>query len=68
MNRYHHLKPFRDEGRLRVLRQWLNIIFILGSIAGMACYFTVSKQTGLYIIGGACVFKFVELALRIAKL
>lgn len=68
MNRYNHLKPFRDEGRLRVLRQWLNIIFILGAIVGMVWYFTAGKETGLYIIGGACVFKFVELALRIAKL
>ena len=68
MSRYHHLQPFRDEGRFRNLRQWLNIIFILGSIVGLVWYFTVEKDMGLYIIGGACIFKFVELALRIAKL
>jgi len=68
MSRYHHLQPFRDEGRLRKLRQWLNIFFMLGAIVGLVWYFTADKETGLYIIGGSCLFKFVELALRIAKL
>ena len=68
MSRYNNQKPFRDEGQLRWLRQWLNIIFIVGAAVGMAWYFMANRETGLYIIGGACLFKFVELALRIAKL
>lgn len=67
-NRYSNLKPFRDEGRLRVLRMWLNIVFILGALIGMAVFTWMSRQTGIYILIGASVLKFVELTLRMMKL
>lgn len=67
-NRYSNLKPFRDEGRLRVLRMWLNIGFILGALIGMAAFTWMSRQTGIYILIGASVLKFVELTLRMMKL
>lgn len=62
------LRPFRDEGRFRVLRFWLNIAFILGAFAGMALYFTEYRQTAIYILIAASVPKFAELTLRILKL
>lgn len=68
MNRYNNLEPFKDTGRLRGIRQWLNIIFILGAIVGMLWYVTADRDTAIYIMIGAVVFKFVELTLRIAKL
>ena len=68
MNKYNNLEPFQDKGKLRKLRQWINIIFILTSIVGLVWYFMASKETGLYILVVACVFKFIELVLRIAKL
>lgn len=67
-NHRHNLEPFRDEGRLKVLRQWLNIIFMVGAAAGMAIFALGHRITGLYVMIGASVFKFVELTLRMLKL
>lgn len=68
MSKYHHLHPIEEGGRLRGLRQWLNIIFIIGAAAGMIWYLTADHTTAIYIMIGAVVFKFIELTLRIAKL
>lgn len=68
MSKYHNLQPFVDTGRTRRLRQWLNILFIVGAIVGMAWYSWSDRDTGIYIMIGAGVLKFIELALRIAKL
>ena len=68
MNKYNHLEPFEDKGRFAKLRQWINLVFILTSIAGLVCYFTADRETALYILLVACVFKFVEVVLRIMKL
>ena len=68
MNKYSNLEPFKDTGRLRGLRQWLNLIFIIGAIIGMLWYVKGDHNTAVYIMIGAVVFKFVELTLRIAKL
>ncbi len=65
----HNLEPFRDSSKTRVLRFWLNIIFMVGAIAGLAVYFyTEEKETAKWILVISCVFKFVELALRILKI
>lgn len=66
--RRHHLVPFRDNGRTRVLRFWLNILFMVGAIAGMALYFTSYRETAVYILIAASIPKFVELTLRIMNL
>ncbi len=68
MSKYHHLQPFEDTGRFRTLRLWLNIIFMVGAIAGMLWYVKFDHDTGIYIMIAAIVFKFVELTLRIAKM
>lgn len=68
MSKYHHLKPFEDTGRTRKLRQWLNLLFIIGAIAGMAWFTWRDHDTGIYVMIGAGVLKFIELSLRIAKL
>lgn len=64
----HNLEPFRDSSRTRTLRLWLNIIFMVGAIAGLIVYFQVDHETAKYILIVSCVFKFVELALRILKI
>ena len=65
----HNLEPFRDSSRTRVLRLWLNIIFMIGAIAGLAVYFyTEEKELAKWILLISSVFKFVELALRILKI
>ena len=65
----HNLEPFRDSSKTRVLRFWLNIIFMVGAIIGLVVYFyTEEKEAAKWILLSSCVFKFVELTLRIAKL
>jgi hypothetical protein len=67
-NRHSRLKPFRDEGRTYRLRQWINVAFLLISIIGVAVYYAGHHVTGLYIVGAACVLKFIELTLRLMKM
>ena len=64
----HNLEPFRDSSKTRALRLWLNIIFMIGAIVGLIVYFYYSQQLSIYILIGASVFKFIELALRILKI
>jgi phage shock protein PspC (stress-responsive transcriptional regulator) len=63
----HHLEPFKDTSKTRVLRLWLNIIFMVGAIAGLLVYFYADKEVAKYILIVSCVFKFIELGLRILK-
>ena len=67
-SRRHSLKPFRDEGRLRKLRFWLNVVFMVGAIAGMLLYFTSYHELAVYILIASSVPKFIELTLRIMNL
>jgi hypothetical protein len=65
----HNLEPFRDSSKTRKLRMWLNIIFMVGAIAGLVVYFyTDEKETAKWILVVSCVFKFIELMLRILKI
>jgi hypothetical protein len=41
---------------------------MIGAIVGLIVYFYYSQQLSIYILIGASVFKFVELALRILKI
>lgn len=64
----HNLEPFRDSSRTRVLRFWLNMIFMAGAIAGLACYFYWNHEVAKWILVVASIFKFIELMLRILKI
>jgi len=67
-HRYHNLEPFRDRGSFFWLRQWLNIIFIIGAIVGIIAVYVHSRELGIYIFIGASALKFIELTLRMLKL
>lgn len=65
----HNLEPFRDSSKTRVVRFWLNVIFLVGATIGLLVYFyTEEKELSKWILLTSCVFKFVELALRILKI
>jgi Na+/H+ antiporter NhaD/arsenite permease-like protein len=49
---------------IRVLRNWLNFIFIIGALVGMLIYVKYSRETGIYIILASMIVKFTESALR----
>lgn len=50
-----------------VLRQWLNIIFMVGALTGVIIYIFGTQSTGIYVILGAMVFKIIECALRMFR-
>jgi hypothetical protein len=52
---------------IKVLRNWLNFLFIIGAIAGMFLFYKVSRETGIYVILGSMMIKFTESALRMMK-
>ncbi len=49
------------------IRQALDVAFILGAIAGVACYVWGDRTMGLYIVLVAMVVKMAESALRMLK-
>nr|WP_311151019.1 hypothetical protein [uncultured Prevotella sp.] len=54
--------------RFLPIRQWLNIIFMLGAIVGVAVYFLSDNTTvGTIIILVSMVFKMVESLLRFIR-
>lgn len=52
---------------IKVIRNWLNFIFIIGAIAGMLIYYKYSRETGIYVILASMIIKFTESALRMTK-
>ncbi len=46
------------------LRNWLNIIFMVGAVVGVLLYFFHDQTVGTIVVLGAMVFKIVESALR----
>lgn len=54
----------REEKPFLKVRNILNIIFMLGALAGVLIYFLSDQTTGTYIILVAMVFKMVEASLR----
>jgi len=49
------------------VRQVLDVIFIIGAIAGVISFVWGDRQTGLYIVMVAMVVKMAESALRIMR-
>lgn len=46
------------------LRNWLNLIFMIGAVAGVLVYFFGDQTIGTIVILVAMVFKIVESAIR----
>ena len=60
-----HRKPEPDNAsRFLKIRNILNIIFMIGAIAGVIFYITSSQTTGIIIIMSSMVFKIAECCLR----
>ena len=52
---------------IKVIRNWLNTLFIIGAAVGMYLYYTGSLETGTYVILGSMIIKFIESGLRMMK-
>lgn len=64
----HRLHRRKEVDRFLNIRQWLNIIFMIGAIIGVATYFLSDETTvGTIIILIAMVFKIIECILRFIR-
>ena len=52
--------------RYRMLRQWLNILFMIGAVVGVVLYLKYG-DVGTYVILAAMILKIVECVLRLLK-
>ena len=62
-----HLRQEKEKDPYIRTRQWLNIIFMVGAVVGMAVYFLANNTIGTYIILVSMVFKIIECVLRFLK-
>lgn len=54
--------------RFLPIRQWLNIIFMVGAVVGVAVYLLADTNTpGIIIILASMVFKMIESLLRFIR-
>lgn len=56
-----------DEDKIFKLRQILNIIFMLGAVAGIIVYFAFDHFFGTVTILAAMVFKMIEYIIRFMR-
>lgn len=62
-----HRGETQPQKRFLRLRNWLNIIFMLGAIVGMLTYTFAGQLIGTIIIICAMLFKVVECCLRFMR-
>ena len=62
-----HRRPDKSEDKYFKIRNVLNIIFIVGAIAGMATFYLHDRTTGTIVIITAMAFKIVECSLRFIR-
>ena len=62
----HHRRQ-KERGKFFLLRNILNIIFIIGAIVGMLVYFFQNEGAGTVIVLGAMAFKMCECVIRLVK-
>ncbi|EHG16671.1 hypothetical protein [Prevotella histicola] len=64
----HRMHRQERKDRFLYIRQWLNIIFMLGAVIGVIVYFLADlTTTGTIIILVAMVFKIIECILRFIR-
>lgn len=62
-----HRKPQKERDRFFVVRQILNVLFMIGAIAGCIVYLKVNDRMGAVLIIIAMAFKMAECVLRFKK-
>ena len=60
----HHRLMKEPKDKYLQIRNILNIIFMLGAIAGVSIYFLANATVGTIIILAAMVFKIIECCIR----
>ncbi|WP_104369064.1 hypothetical protein [Prevotella sp. MGM1] len=65
-NRERHHRP--QKNMILIIRNALNIIFMLTAIVGIIIYMSSDKETGMYIMLAAIPFKITESAIRLLRI
>lgn len=63
-----HRRPYQLHKTITIVRNALNLIFIIAAIAGMILWYQGNVETGKVIIYAAIAIKFAESAIRLLKL
>ncbi|MGN1264178.1 MAG: hypothetical protein ACI4TW_09070 [Prevotella sp.] len=63
----HRHKQETERDPLLMVRNIMNVIFMIGAIVGVIFYLSYDKITGTYIILGAMAVKIAESALRLLR-
>ena len=64
----HRRRKKEINDRFLPIRQWLNIIFMVGAVVGVAVYLLADTNTpGIIIIRASMVFKMIESLLRFIR-
>ncbi|MBQ7423414.1 MAG: hypothetical protein IJ549_05155 [Prevotella sp.] len=58
----------QQKDRFFIIRQILNICFMIGAVVGVLLYILGSKSLGMYVVLIAMVIKFSESALRMMNI
>lgn len=64
----HHGRPNERQLRMKKIRNWLNIAFMVIAMAGVIIYLAGNMTIGLYVIIASLPFKFVDAAIRILRM
>ena len=62
-----HRRPHKSEDKYFKIRNVLNIIFMLGAIAGMAIFYFQDRTIGTIVILTAMAFKIAECCFRFIR-
>ena len=64
-----HRRNMDDEvvDKYHTLRQWLNILFMLGAVVGVFLFFKYGETEGTVVILVSMVLKMIECVLRLLK-
>lgn len=63
----HHHRQDDNKDKYLMVRNILNLIFVLGAVVGLIFYFFFGKETGTFIILVSMAFKFFECIFRFIK-
>lgn len=66
-NNLRHRKNEEIKDKLFIVRNIMNLIFILGAVVGLLFYFFWGRETGTFIILISMAFKFFECIFRFIK-
>ena len=60
----HHRRPQKERGKFFVIRQILNVMFMIGAVIGCVFYVKFDERMGAILIIIAMAFKMAECVLR----